>query len=154
MDTPTAIKMNVPPLSKRDPHALYCEEPSLTIQAEKDECDINQIIARVAKGQDLSHVNQRVAQYGDFSNVPDYQSSLELVKNANGFFMAMSPEVRERFNNDPGQMLKFMQNADNYDEAVKLGLVIPKKVETPPAAAPEGSKEPSNPAPAASAAAK
>lgn len=137
---------------KKNPHALYCDEPSLTVQSFKDECDINQIIARVLKGNDLQHVNSRAAKYGDFSNVPDYQSALDLVNRANGFFMEMSPQIRERFANDPAKMIDFLQDENNYDEAVKLGLLVPKKVDPDPdqPPAPEGAATP----PAASAAKK
>lgn len=121
----------------RNPHALYCDDPSLTVQAFKDETDINKIIARVSKGADLTHVNSRVAQYGDFSNVPDYQSALDLVSRAQGFFMSMSPEVRERFANDPGRMINFLKDEKNYKEALELGLVVKKEEPpAPPAPAP------------------
>lgn len=115
------------PSEKRNPTALYCDDPSLTVQSLKDECDINKIIARVAKGQDISHVESRVAKYGDFSNVPSYQEALDLVSKAQASFMEMSPEVRERFSNDPGKMIEFLQDPKNDDEAVKMGLKLPKK---------------------------
>lgn len=122
--------------AKRNPHALYCDDPSLTVQSLKDECDINKIIARYQKSGDLTHVNERVARYGDFSNVPSYQEALDLVSRAENMFMEMSPEVRERFANDPGKMVEFLQDEKNYDEAVKLGLVLPKKKEAPASSAP------------------
>lgn len=144
VDKPVEILIKPVPVEKRVPHALYCEEPSMTVQSMKDECDINKIIARVAKGGDLNHVEARVAQYGDFTNVPSYDEALNLVQRAQGMFMSMSPEVRERFANDPGLMVKFLQDEKNYDEAVELGLCV-KKVEAPKAA-PEASKDASKPA--------
>lgn len=114
----------------RKQFAIYFDDPSLTVQSEKDETDINKIIAKVAKGGDLLHVNERVAKYGDFADVPSYQEALDYVSRAQGSFMAMSPQVRERFGNDPGKMILFLQDEKNYDEAVKLGLIVAKP--TPP----------------------
>lgn len=114
----------------RRPFAIYDFSPSMTKQSFAEECDINEILRRAKNGQDISgSVIDRVARYGDFSNVPSYQEALNLVKNANGMFMSLDAHVRERFNNDPVKMIAFLQNADNYDEAVKLGLVVAKPAE-------------------------
>lgn len=115
---------------------VFHDDPGLTKQSFKDECDINLIIARAALGADISHVNARVAQFGDFSNIPDYQTSLDLVNRAQGMFMDLPANVRERFLNDPGKMVAFLQDDKNYDEAVQLGLVVPKAKAADPAAAP------------------
>lgn len=110
--------------ANRKPYALYFDKPSLTVQSFADECDINQIVARACAGQDIGHVNSRVAQYGDFSNVPNYMDALALVNRANGMFASMSAQVRERFSNDPAKMIAFLQDPGNRDEAIKLGLVV------------------------------
>lgn len=123
--------------AKRKPFAIYFDEPTKTVQASKDECDINCIIARASNFADISHVNRRVAQYGDFSNVPSYMDALGLVNRANGMFMSLDAKIRERFSNDPSRMIAFLQDVSNYDEAVKLGLVVPKAID--PAAAAAGS---------------
>lgn len=118
----------------RDPNAIYFDEPTLTVQASKEETDINLIIARAVKGADILHVNDRVGRYGDFSNVPSYQEALDLVKRAQGMFADLPANVRERFANDAARMVSFLQDPANYDEAVKLGLVIakPKAEDVPP----------------------
>jgi phage internal scaffolding protein len=33
--------------------------------------------------------------------------------------------IRDRFHNDPQEMLAFLNDPNNYDEAIKLGLVNP-----------------------------
>lgn len=118
----------VKPGGKRDPHAIYFDEPSLTKQSFKDECDINIIIERVMRiGPDaLSHLNQRMAQYGDVSSVPDYRSALDAVNRAQGMFMSLDAKVRERFGNDPAKFLDFCNDGRNYAEAVALGLIQAK----------------------------
>lgn len=104
---------------------LYFDDKSLTQQQFKEETDINMIIARAQQGQTISHVNERVGQYGDFSNVPSYQAAFDLVQRASGMFMSLDAKVRERFANDPGNMVRFLQDPANNDEAIKLGLVVP-----------------------------
>lgn len=138
----------MPKEEKRRPHALYGFEPTKTKQSFKQECDINEILKRAKNGQDISKlVNNRVARYGDFTNVPDYRDALDMVNRAEGMFMQLDAKVRERFNNDPGRMISFLQDPANRDEAIKLGLVNPPlKVDEPvpavPAPEPKGPKGP------------
>lgn len=111
--------------SKRDPNKLYCDDESKTQQQFRDECDINRIVLRASQGADISHVNSRVARYGDFTNIPDYRAAFDVVHRAESLFMSMDWRVRERFNNDPQRMVQFLMDPKNRDEAVKLGLVNP-----------------------------
>lgn len=126
-----------------DGHALSGFEPTITKQAFKEECDINNIVERARNGQDISgSLNARVAKYGDFTNIPDFRGALDLVQRAESMFMELEAPLRERFANDPAVMLDFLNNPANRDEAVKLGLLTPKKadsvVSNPPAGAPAG----------------
>ena len=101
-----------------------------THQSFKNECDINVIMKR-AMATGVMPVASRVAQYGDFSSVKDYQQSLDLVISAQDMFAAMPSHVRARFNNDPASLLQFVNDKANFDEAVKLGLIEAKAPELP-----------------------
>lgn len=104
------------------------DEP-ITEQHHKDDCDINIIMKRFAETGELpDHANRLQATFGDFSDIPDYQTSLNMVIAAREAFMELKPEIRKRFHNDPGQMIEFLQDERNNSEAVKLGL----KNELPP----------------------
>jgi len=92
----------------------------------KEMTDINAIMAKYQKGEAITHLNRRVGVYGDFSEIRNYQSSLDLVLGAQKAFMALPSGVRKRFQNDPQQIIDFVSDKSNYDEAVKLGLIIPK----------------------------
>jgi len=37
--------------------------------------------------------------------------------------MRLPADLRARFDNDPAQLIQFLENSDNKDEAIKLGLV-------------------------------
>ena len=86
------------------------------------ECDINTIVRRFGLTGDLP-VNAAMPTSGDFTGISDFHSALNMVREAEEAFMAFPASVRERFGHDPQQLMAFLENADNRDEAVKLGLV-------------------------------
>lgn len=97
--------------------------PSLTQQSGKDECDINFIVERAKRGAALP-VNPREPFYGDFTQVPtDLRECLVEVKKAESAFMSLDAQVRRRFENDPAQLLDFLNDPNNRAEAISLGLV-------------------------------
>ncbi|WNK14023.1 MAG: internal scaffolding protein [Microvirus sp.] len=97
--------------------------PSLTVQSDKDDCDINLIMERFGRGIPVP-VNVKSPMQGDFTGVTDYQSSLNLIIEAQSAFMEMPANVRARFENDPGHFLDFISDPANQDEAIRLGLAI------------------------------
>lgn len=96
----------------------------------KDECDINKIMKRFEKTGILPE-NLHQAVYGDFSEVPSYLDSLNIVNNAQDLFFSLSSRIRAQFDNDPGQFLNFALDPSNSEELVKMGLA------TLPATTPE-----------------
>lgn len=87
------------------------------------DCDINNIMKRYERDGLLTHVNQYQGQYGDFTEVLDYQSALQVVMNAEDCFMSLPAEVRKRFGNDPGEFLSFATNPENQDDMRRMGLL-------------------------------
>lgn len=98
------------------------DDPSMTIQSEKDSCDINKIVARFKATGVMSNIAQSMPQQGDFTEVTDYHSAMNQVVAANEAFMALPAHVRKRFANDPGNLLAFLEDPQNQAEAVLLGL--------------------------------
>ena len=47
---------------------------------------------------------------------------------AYGMFMELDAKQRERFENDPGKFVEFVQDDKNLDEAEELGFLDPVKV--------------------------
>lgn len=105
------------------------KDVKLTQQSAKDECDINLIVERAKRGAEISHVNERVPQYGDFTQIPtDLRECLMQVKKAETAFMSLDAHVRARFQNDPVLLLDFLNDPKNRVEAVELGLVEAPKL--------------------------
>ena len=126
-----------------DEAAFVSLEPSLTQQQFKDESDINNLVDRFLRTGEVPPVDAR-AMYGDFIHAPDsYQEALNLVLDAQDGFNSLSSSIRQRFNNDPAELLSFLQDDSNLDEAVKLGLVVKKAVSEPEPSAQNPTPEPS-----------
>lgn len=113
----------------------------LTKQSFLKAANINTMVARWRKTGTHENVNQVMAKFGDVSELPDYQSSLNNVLEADKMFLKLPSAVRTRFSNNPAELIDFVKNEDNREEAIKLGLIPdPKKIkkstpsasETPP----------------------
>ena len=106
---------------------LKCLDASLTQQQFKEESDINNIVDRFMK---TGHLPDPVSmpQYVDYEGVFDFQSAMNVVRQADENFMRMDAKVRARFHNSPQEFLEFFADPANADEAVRLGLAVPKPV--------------------------
>lgn len=115
---------------------LICEPgSSRTKQSFKDQVNINKIIKKHRRTGMLNHVNSKRPFYGDVSNLTDYAGALQKVKEAEELFGNMSADIRERFGNNPQEMITFLENPDNLKEAIELGMVL-KKPDPEPVAEP------------------
>jgi len=101
---------------------LVCEEPTRTQQHHKDECDINVILERFGKTGQVP-VNAISGQYGDFSGVHDYHTALNAIIASENEFAALPAQIRNRFQNDPSNLIEFLDNPKNKAEAESLGLI-------------------------------
>lgn len=109
-------------------------EPSMTEQHFKDECDINNIVSRYQETGVLPQGN-REPLFGDFAEYPqDLMSSHQYFDKAGEAFMQLPATLRKEFDNDPVKLLAFLQDEGNRDRAVELGLInAPVSPATPPA---------------------
>lgn len=110
---------------------LKCMDSSLTQQQFKEESDINTIVDRFMKTGHLPEPAS-MPQYIDYEGVFDFQSAMNVVRQADENFMRMDAKVRARFHNSPQEFLEFFANPDNADEAVRLGLATSQAKESPP----------------------
>lgn len=125
------------------------KEPSMTKQSFKDECDINNIVAKYEATGILDHVNQAAARgvYEDLPSGLDLQAGLNIIAQAEEAFMALPAAARAEFKNDPVLFVEAFNNPTeaNQELFIKLGLATdtrPPKAPAAPPAPPPPSGEP------------
>lgn len=97
-------------------------EPSKTDQQFAKECDVNQIMANAKKGMISNHVRNSPGVYADVSEIPDLLECMEIMTTAQRDFDQLPAKTRERFGNSPVQLVDFLNDSANDDEAVKMGF--------------------------------
>jgi len=105
-----------------DESGLRCEDASRTQQHFKDETDINNILRQFNITGQLP-TKTISPRYGDFTGIGDYHSALNQVIAAENEFMTLPAQLRARFDNNPQELIEFLNNPENLQEAQKLGLV-------------------------------
>lgn len=119
-------RWNLPPKELRGDCDNFDE--TLTQQHFKDECDINNIIARyqvtgLLTDPSVTNVN-RTPLFGDFSELPhDYQSAQTFIMEAQEQFASMPSTIRAHFHDDPGDLLAAFDNPARHAELVELGII-------------------------------
>ena len=98
-------------------------EPSRTKQSDLEACDINNIMARYAATGVVDHFAAGQPLYGDFSEVEDYQTSLEKVISAEERFNSLPSELRKKFDYNPQNMIDFILDERNREECIQLGFI-------------------------------
>lgn len=102
---------------------LYCPpEEGMTQQQFKDECDINTIVERFGLTGELPETNNLPVS-GDFTEAKSFEESMLQIRKANEAFMEFPAHIRAEFNNDPGRMIAFLEDEDNRDKALKMGII-------------------------------
>ncbi|WNK13691.1 MAG: internal scaffolding protein [Microvirus sp.] len=110
--------------ASEDTGISFLGEVSLTQQSASDETDINTIVRRFGLTGELPDTF-RAPQYGDFTEVVDYQTAMNAVRAAEESFMSLPGEVRYEFNNDPQRLMEFLANDGNREKAREMGLLQP-----------------------------
>ena len=89
-------------------YAFQTTGESMTQQQFKAECDVNDILAKYKRTGMLSHIQKHQGNFGDFSSVEDYQTSLGKLMQAQQSFESLPSELRAKFENDPAQLISFL----------------------------------------------
>ena len=118
-----------PRYDKKDDQVItFDHDPGSTLQEPAEDADINILMARmgVKDGSQLPYFQNPRAIYGDFSEIPqDPTEAAELIRTAQENFMTIPAKVRQQFRT-PDELFQFMNNDDNYDRAIELGLLAPR----------------------------
>jgi len=121
---------------------MYCDQPSLTRQEFKDECDLGKIIRRFCKTREgqqaLANAQGFIegTRFEDVSSVPDFQTARNIINRGNAIFEALPAALRARFGNDAARFLDFTHDSRNLDELRKMGFAKPLKAVDPVSSTP------------------
>jgi len=96
-----------------------------------EDADINVIARRFGLTPDMPS-GPPGGMYGDFTDIQDYQDALQRIRRANDGFMTLPADVRERFGNDPGQLIDFAQRSSEED----FNRAFERPAEPPPVVVP------------------
>lgn len=105
--------------------ATINNKKSRTQQHHKDQVDANLIVKKYGGYHMMP--DPKLGMYADLTKVSDYHTSLLEIQKAQAAFDALPSNLRTRFNNDPAQLLAFIQDPKNKAEGVTLGLFEPPK---------------------------
>jgi len=95
---------------------------SKTQQQFKDQCDVNKIMAKYQTTGQFLHLSGKQGVFADVSQITDYNQMHQKILDAKNMFGALPSNIRLRFGNDPAQLLAFMQDPQNLEEGIKLGI--------------------------------
>lgn len=98
------------------------DEPSKTDQQFKGECDVNNIMANARKGVMPRNIRERPGVYADVSEIPDLLECMEIMSKAQQDFDNLPAQIRKRFGNSPVELVDFLNDSKNDEEAIKLGF--------------------------------
>lgn len=117
------------PVETHDHCGIEFTMPSLAVQDEKDETDINYIVNKYADGQkgiatlDLGDSSQYAyLQFGDATLPGDYSTALELVSGVREEFYTLPAYVRAKFGHDPMNFISQLNDPATLDYLQREGL--------------------------------
>lgn len=107
-------------------------EPSKSDQTQKDSTDVNLLMKKY--NNKMANVpSPALGKYADVSAVPQFQDALNQVIEAQNSFDSLPALVRKKFQNSPEEMIHFLSDPSNNEEAQKLGLKTKPVITTQPA---------------------
>jgi len=90
-----------------------------------DEANINNIVRR-ANISGVLPQGSRQPLFGDFSEVQTYEEAQGQIAAAEESFLHLPAELRAKFDNNVADLLDYIDNPANEEEAISLGL-LPEK---------------------------
>ncbi len=108
-------------------------EPSMTQQHFKDETMIDNILQKYAETGFLTDpfTPKRPIQFGDFSDVKDFQTAQNAIALATEYFESLPANVRASFNNSPQEFLNALNDPEQRSKLEELGFVASEEAKAP-----------------------
>lgn len=97
-----------------------------TQQQFKNDCDVNQIVAKFRSTGTISHLrNSQNGVYVDLTTMPvDLMAARQIVLTAEAAFNEIPAQHRQFFGHDPVNMINFLSDPANDEQAIKMGLKV------------------------------
>lgn len=99
---------------------------SRTDQSFAAEADINNIMKNYGRTGQLP-VKRNPGIYGDLTSLSDLSTAMETVQHASELFEQIPAATRALFQNDPRNLIPWLQDPNNSEKAIELGLKKPEK---------------------------
>lgn len=109
---------------EKERHQIDFGTKSRTKQAHVKETDINHIMKKFLKTGLMEHSRNHQPDYG-FATSEDFHTSMNIITRANSMFEDLPSQIRSRFENRPDKFLDFVNDENNQQEMVKMGLLDP-----------------------------
>lgn len=108
---------------------LTCDDLSKTQQDFLPDCDLDAIVRKFMRtGVIDPGLVKAIGHFMDVTEVTDYASAQRFLASANSMFENLPAHVRHHFNDDPSQMLAFINDASNREAAEAMGFKFPERV--------------------------
>jgi len=137
IETPIGVVITPAPtrtLPKRRRVQLFTGSETPTEQSHKEDCDINNIVARYGRDELAEFVQNDSGAYLNLADAPSYQEALNLQIEANHAFERIPSAIRrEQFGDSVERFLAFASNPKNMQKMVDLGLATRRPIIDPPA---------------------
>lgn len=114
--------------TNRPPHGKRVQISFKNVPAEGRLCQqsdmpLTSIRKLIKQGVALPSPEDAGAVYGDFSDAQQFQDMMDTVVKAQEAFDMLPATVRDRFDNNPKELIAFVNDEDNLDEAIEMGLI-------------------------------
>jgi len=104
--------------------------PSRTQMQYKDQVNVNNIMKKFKKTGSITHLrNAKEGVYADLTQITDYAESLMQIKKADEAFLSIPSEIRNKFQNNPANLISYLKDPKNTEEAIKHGLLVKRENE-------------------------
>jgi len=114
--------------------------PGRTRQDQKDSCDLNLIMRKYTKQGILPRLNPKTPTYGDFTTASSYHEALDKLQRADELFAALPAALRSSCENDPAQLIEYVESGEHDDELIDMGVMEPPQGWVPLAMRPKEEK--------------
>lgn len=99
---------------------------SRTLQEPALDADIHNIMKKYVHTHGPIPMPKILETVNDFSDAADYQESLNRLIEAQEAFNSLPATTRADFQNNPANLISFLNDEKNYDKALEYGFISPE----------------------------